>query len=120
MLVVTFDGINDRDQAAKLTRRELYVLRSQLPPPDEDEFYFSDLIGLHAKTVAGDAFGTVVAVENFGAGDLIEIERADKSRVLLPFTKAVVPHVDLAGRVVTIDPPVEIEVRGDDDETSAP
>jgi 16S rRNA processing protein RimM len=120
MLVVKFDGINDRDQAAKLTRRELYVLRSQLPPPDEDEFYFSDLIGLHAKTVAGDAFGTVVAVENFGAGDLIEIEQADKSRVLLPFTKAVVPHVDLAGRVVTIDPPVEIEVRGEDDETSAP
>jgi 16S rRNA processing protein RimM len=120
MLVVTFDGINDRDQAAKLTRRELYVLRSQLPPPDEDEFYFSDLIGLHAKTVAGEVFGTIVAVENFGAGDLIEVERPDKSRVLLPFTKAVVPHVDLAGRVVTIDPPVEIEVRGDDDKTSAP
>ena len=113
MLVVKFDGIDDRDAAAKLTRREVYVLRSQLPPPDEDEFYFSDLIGLSAKTVTGEVFGTIVAVENFGAGDLIEIEKADKVRVLLPFTKAVVPHVDLMQRVVTIDPPVEIEVRED-------
>jgi 16S rRNA processing protein RimM len=118
MLVVTFDGITDRDQAAKLTRRELYVLRSQLPPPDEDEFYFSDLIGLPTKTVAGEDFGTIVAVENFGAGDLIEVEKSDKSRVLLPFTKAVVPHVDVVGRIVTIDPPHEIEVRGDDDEAA--
>ena len=117
MLVVKFDGVDDRDKAAKLTRRELYVLRSQLPPPDDDEFYFSDLIGLHAKTVKGEDFGIVVAVENFGAGDLIEIEKADKTRVLLPFTKAVVPHIDLSGRVVTIDPPIEVEVRGEEDET---
>lgn len=120
MLVVKFDGIDGRDEAAKLTRRELYVLRSQLPPPDDDEFYFSDLIGLHAKTSNGEDFGTVVAVENFGAGDLIEIEKADKTRVLLPFTKAIVPHVDLAGRIVTVEPPFEIEARGDEDEADAP
>ncbi len=120
MLVVKFDGVDGREEAAKLTRRELYVLRSQLPPPDEDEFYFSDLLGLRAKTVAGDDFGTIVAVENFGAGDLIEIEKADKVRLLLPFTKAVVPHVDLAARVVTIDPPVETEAReGDADHDDA-
>ena len=119
MLVAKFDGINDRDAAAKLTRREVYVLRSQLPPPDEDEFYFSDLIGLHAKTIAGDAFGTIVAVENFGAGDLIEIEKPDGTRTLLPFTKAVVPHVDIAGRVVTIDPPLETEAREAQDEDDA-
>ena len=119
MLVAKFDGINDRDAAAKLTRREVYVLRSQLPPPDEDEFYFSDLIGLHAKTIAGDAFGTIVAVENFGAGDLIEIEKPDGTRTLLPFTKAVVPHVDIAGREVTIDPPLETEAREAQDEDDA-
>lgn len=119
MLVAKFDGINDRDAAAKLTRREVYVLRSQLPPPEEDEFYFSDLIGLHAKTIAGDAFGTIVAVENFGAGDLIEIEKPDGTRTLLPFTKAVVPHVDIAGREVTIDPPLETEAREAQDEDDA-
>lgn len=113
MLVVQFDGIDGRDAAATLTRREVYVLRSQLPPPDDDEFYFSDLIGLTAKTVAGELFGTIVAVENFGAGDLIEIEKPDGQRTLLPFTKAIVPHVDLIGRLVTIDPPIEIEVRED-------
>ena len=120
MLVVKFDGVDSREDAAKLTRRELYVLRSQLPPPDEDEFYFSDLIGLHARTVSGEDFGVVAAVENFGAGDLIEIEKPDRTRILLPFTKAVVPHVDIAARLVTIDPPVETKAREDDAQDDTP
>jgi 16S rRNA processing protein RimM len=114
MLVVSLDGVHDRDQAARYTRREVYVLRSQLPPPDEDEFYFSDLIGLQAKTVTGEIFGTLVAVENFGAGDLIEIKKPDGSLVLLPFNKQTVPHLDLAQRVITLNPPLETEARDDD------
>lgn len=120
MLVVKFDGVDHRDDAAKLTRRELYVLRSQLPPPDEDEFYFSDLIGLHVKTVAGEDFGTIAAVENYGAGDLLDIKTADGRNVLLPFTRAIVPHVDIAARLVTVDPPVETEAREAQDNDNAP
>lgn len=118
MLVVKFDGIDGRDEAAKLTRRELFVLRSQLPPPDEDEFYFSDLIGLAVKTVAGEDFGTIHAVENYGAGDVLDIKKNDGEHVLVPFTKAAVPHVNMAARLVTIDPPIETEAR--EDETDAP
>ena len=118
MLVVKFDGIDGRDEAAKLTRRELFVLRSQLPPPDEDEFYFSDLIGLAVKTVAGEDFGTIHAVENYGAGDVLDIKKNDGEHVLVPFTKAAVPHVDMAARLVTIDPPLETEAR--EDENDAP
>ena len=118
MLVVKFDGIDGRDEAAKLTRRELFVLRSQLPPPDEDEFYFSDLIGLAVKTIAGENFGTIHAVENYGAGDVLDIKKNDGEHVLVPFTKAAVPHVDMAARLVTIDPPIETEAR--EDETDAP
>lgn len=113
MLVVKFDGIDGRDEAAMLTRRELYVLRSQLPPPDEDEFYFADLIGLAVKTVAGEDFGTIQAVENYGAGDVLDIKKIDGTDVLLPFTLSTVPHVDMVARVVTIDPPIETEVRDD-------
>jgi len=118
MLVVKFDGIDGREAAAKLTRREVFVLRSQLPPPDEDEFYFSDLIGLHVKTVAGEDFGTVHAVENYGAGDVLDIKKLDGTHVLIPFTRVAVPHVDMAARLVTVDPPIETEAR--EDEADAP
>ncbi len=118
MLVVKFDGIDGREDAAKLTRREVFVLRSQLPPPDEDEFYFSDLIGLHVKTVAGEDFGTVHAVENYGAGDVLDIKKLDGTNVLIPFTRVAVPHVDMAARLVTVDPPIETEAR--EDEADAP
>ena len=118
MLVVKFDGVDGRDAAAMLTRREVYVLRSQLPPPDEDEFYFADLIGLAVKTVTGEDFGTIHAVDNYGAGDVLDIKKLDGTDVLLPFTLATVPHVDMAARVVTIDPPIETEMR--EDEPDAP
>jgi 16S rRNA processing protein RimM len=109
MLVVKVKGVETRDAAAGLTGIELFVRRSRLPPPRAEEFYWDDLIGLEAVTRAGEALGRVVALGNYGAGDILEIETKDGDAVLLPFTKAVAPEIDLeAGRIV-IDPPAEVE-----------
>jgi 16S rRNA processing protein RimM len=106
MLVVSFEGLTDRTAAEKLTRTKLYVDRSALPEPDdEDEFYHADLLGLAVETLAGEAVGTVVAVPNFGSDDLLEVSRPGRKSVYVPFTRAVVPTVDLPGRRVLIDPP---------------
>lgn len=106
-LLVRFRGISDRDAAARLRHLRLYVPRERLPPPEEAEtFYHADLIGLAAITRDGNRLGTVVAVHNFGAGDLIEIAyEAAASTVLVPFTKAAVPVVDMAAGHLIIDPP---------------
>ena len=86
---------------------ELLVPRERLPAPAEaDEFYHADLIGLAVVDTAGTALGSVVAVHNFGAGDLIEVRRPEsRDTVMLPFTQSVVPLVDIAGGRVVIDPP---------------
>jgi 16S rRNA processing protein RimM len=107
MLVVSFAGIGDRNAAETLTRTKLYVDRSVLPEPDEEEFYHSDLLGLAVETVAGEPLGTVVAIPNFGSDDMLEVARPGKASIYLPFTRAVVPTVDLAGRRVIVDPPAE-------------
>ncbi len=106
MLVVKFREIADRTAAEKLNGRDLFVDRSALPEPeDEETYYHADLIGLDAVDTAGDLWGHVIAVPNFGAGDLLEIRPVDGATFYLPFTRALVPVVDVkAGRVV-IDPP---------------
>jgi 16S rRNA processing protein RimM len=109
MLVAQVQGIDDRDSAGTIVNVDIYVPRANLPPPDEDEFYFTDLIGLAAILESGERFGTVRAVENFGAGDFLTIETPDGGTVLLPFTKAVVPRVDVAGGAITVERPVEVE-----------
>jgi 16S rRNA processing protein RimM len=111
-LVATLKGVASREDAERLTGVELYVSRDKLPEPDDDEYYHADLIGLAAVDAAGAPIGRVIAIHNFGAGDIIEIAPPDGPTLLLPFTNAVVPSVDLkAGRVV-IEMPGEIE--GDD------
>jgi 16S rRNA processing protein RimM len=105
MLVARIEGVADRDAAEALKGVRLYVARAALPPAGEGEYYQADLIGLRAETRDGAALGTVRAVEDFGAGPLLEIALGDGRSVLVPFTDAVVPVVDLgAGRVV-VDPP---------------
>ena len=88
---------------------ELYVAREKLPATDEDEYYHADLIGLAAVTTAGEELGRVTAIHNFGAGDIIEIAPASGPTMLLPFSNAVVPTVDVAGGRVVIELPEEIE-----------
>jgi 16S rRNA processing protein RimM len=108
-LVVTLKGVATREEAERLNGIELYVARDQLPATDDDEYYHADLIGLAAVT-AGDApLGRVIAIHNFGAGDIIEIAPPHGPTLLLPFTNAVVPTVDLAGGRVVIELPDEIE-----------
>ena len=108
-LVATFKGIATRNDAEKLNGIELYVPREKLPATDDDEYYHADLIGLAAVSAADDPLGRVVAIHNFGAGDIIEIAPAKGPTMLLPFTNAVVPTVDLAGGRVVIELPQDIE-----------
>lgn len=104
--------IADRTEAERLTNMRLYVDRDQLPPPAEDEFYLADLIGLQAVDIDGRPCGQVVQVHDYGAGVSLEIERADTAPLLVPFTRACVPDVDLAGRQVVVAPPAEREAPG--------
>lgn len=108
-LVVTLKGIATRDDAERLNGIELYVPRDRLPETDDDEYYHADLIGLAAVNAADEPLGRVIAIHNFGAGDIIEIAPAKGATMLLPFTNAVVPTVDLAGGRVVIELPQEID-----------
>ncbi len=108
-LVATLKGIATREEAERLNGVELYVAREKLPDTSEDEYYHADLIGLAAVNAAGEPLGRVIAIHNFGAGDIIEIAPPDGATVLLPFTNAVVPTVDLEGGRVVIELPDEIE-----------
>jgi 16S rRNA processing protein RimM len=108
-LVATFKGIVTRDDAEKLNGIELYVPREKLPATDDDEYYHADLIGLTAVNAAEEPLGRVIAIHNFGAGDIIEIAPPKGATMLLPFTNAVVPTVDIAGGRVVIELPQEIE-----------
>ena len=107
-LVATLDGISTRDAAEQLNGVELFVAREKLPVPADGEFYHADLIGLAAETTSGEPLGKIVAVHNFGAGDIIEIAPASGPTTMLPFSNAVVPVVDIAGGKVVIDKPAEI------------
>lgn len=104
-IVARLSGIDDRDAAEALRGTLLYVPRHKLPRPDEDEFYHDDLVGLAAVDRDGKAAGRVVAVHNFGAGDLIELRSPEGESVMVPFTRDAVPEVDLAARRVVVDPP---------------
>lgn len=99
--VAKFAEVADRTAAEALRGVPLTVPRDALPALDEGEFYVSDLIGLAAVDTAGTPIGTVVAVENFGAGDIIEIAKPDGRTFMVPFNPAAVPEV---GAAVTIDP----------------
>jgi 16S rRNA processing protein RimM len=113
LLIAIVDGVTTREASEALNRVQLYLERDKLPPPDEDdEFLLADLIGLSVQNEAGDTLGTIVAVPNYGGGDLLEIAPAQKGpTALLPFTKAFVPVVDVAGkRVVAVLPDDLFEV----------
>jgi 16S rRNA processing protein RimM len=114
-LVATLKGIATREDAERLNGLELYIAREKLPATDEDEYYHADLIGLAAVTPANEPLGRVIAIHNFGAGDIIEIAPPNGATMLLPFTNAVVPTVDLANGRVTIELPDEVEGDGDGD-----
>jgi 16S rRNA processing protein RimM len=103
--VVRFKGIDGRTAAEALTGTELFVDRSALPESiEEDEFYQADLIGLAVKDDTGAVIGKVLAVQNFGGGDILDLMVGSRKGVLIPFTQAAVPEVSIAGGFVRIDP----------------
>ena len=114
-LVATLKGVATREDAERLNGIELYIAREKLPATDDDEYYHADLIGLAAVNAVNEPVGRVIAIHNFGAGDIIEIAPAHGPTMLLPFTDAVVQTVDLANRRVVIELPEEIE--GDEDQS---
>jgi 16S rRNA processing protein RimM len=109
-LVARLIGVADRDAAEKLTNLELFVSRDRLPAiEDADTYYHADLLGLAAVTAEGVTLGTVTAIHNFGAGDIIEIAQTSGTPLMLTFTEAAVPKVDLAARQIVVVPPPEDE-----------
>jgi len=102
-VVARLEGVNDRNAAEALKGVELYVGRDKLPAAAEGEFYHADLIGLAAVDASGNRIGEIVAVQNYGAGDLIEVRLAGSAKTeLIPFTDAFVPEVDVKARRATI------------------
>ena len=109
-LVVRFAGIDTRDAAEALNGLELHVPRARLPAPAPGEFYHADLIGLAARSPKGAALGRIVAVHNFGAGDILEMApQGGGATVMLPFADAAVPTIDIAGGRVIINLPPDDE-----------
>lgn len=104
-------GITDRDQALALKGKLLFVPRRALPEPDDDEYYISDLEGLIVEGVDGARLGEVRRVDNYGAGDVLEIRTRDGGLLDLPFDRQTVPVVDLARRRLVVDPPDGLPLR---------
>lgn len=111
------EGVEDREAAARLTGTGLYVERAHLPPPEEDEFYLADLVGLRAETAAGEALGCVRSVEEHGAGAFLVLDGPPER--LVPFTRACVPVVDTAAGRVVVEPPEETAPPPPSDEAAA-
>ena len=112
-------ALDSREAAAAMTNRRLYVPREALPPAGEDEFYLADLVGLEARDGGDAVIGRVAEVHDYGAGPSLEIAREGAGPLLLPFTRACVPVVDVAGGFVRIELPDEVEVHDEDTELSA-
>ena len=109
-LVARIAGVNNREAAEKLTNLELFVPRERLPPIEQaDTYYHADLIGLAAVTADGTALGKVTAIHNFGAGDIVEITPESGAPLMLSFTEAAVPKVDLPAKRIVVVPPATSE-----------
>lgn len=102
-----------REQLIALKSTKLYVPRDALPALEEDEFYYADLIGLPVENLQGEPLGKVKSVQDYGAGDILEVASLEGT-LLLPFTRAAVPHVDLKAGKITADPPEVDEEEGGD------
>jgi 16S rRNA processing protein RimM len=105
-IIARIKGVATREAAEALNRTKLYIERARLPEREEEEWYHAELIGLAAVDSQGEEIGTVVAVHNFGAGDLIEVKPAKGgATVLVPFTRDTVPEVDVEGGRLVLAPP---------------
>lgn len=123
VLVVRFEEVRDRNHAERLNGTELFVPRSALPDEDDgEEFYQADLVGLVARTTEGVVLGEVTAFHNFGAGDILEIAPEDGASLMVPFSEAAVPEIDLDLGYLLVEPVAAglkdaIEAREDEGDT---
>ncbi|MCC2612444.1 ribosome maturation factor RimM [Neorhizobium sp. Rsf11] len=122
MAIVRFRGINDRNAAEALNGLELFIERDNLPDEEleEDEFYYADLEGLEAVDEAGKSYGTVSAVYDFGAGDLLELKGPGRRPALIPFSEAAVLEIDLENGKILIDPQAAGLIENPDDGRTTP
>ena len=102
--------ISDRIAAERLTNTRLYISHDQLPAPDPEEFYVADLIGLAAVSPKGQVLGRIETVHDYGAGTSLEIARPGAAPLIVPFTRAAVPELDLTRGVLIVLPPTEVEI----------
>ncbi|MBX9634861.1 MAG: ribosome maturation factor RimM [Magnetospirillum sp.] len=109
LVLIRLEGVDDRNAAEAMRGTKLYIPRSRLPKLDEDEFLYSDLVGLKAELPDGEVLGTVKGVADFGAGELLDIVLAAGGSLMVPFTKAAVPVVDVANGRLVVDPPDYVE-----------
>jgi len=107
-LVAELSGVNDRNAAEAIQGTELYVPRDNLPELEEDEFYYSDLIGLPVEHVDGRAIGIVTMVDNYGAGEVMEVELKDGGTEMFLMSRDVVPVIDLEKGRIVVNPPTEV------------
>lgn len=115
-IIARLAGIDDRTAAEKLRNTGLYVKRSRLPQPEAGSYYHEDLVGLATLDAEGRTWGRIAAIVNYGAGDLLEIERGgERETLLVPFTDATVPSIDLEARSAVVLPPA---YAADEDETA--
>ena len=114
MVIATLDGVADRNAAEALKGLRLYVSKDALPAPEEDEFYHADLLGMEVVQ-AGQTIGTVKSIIPAGATEVLEIDRGPgRETLLVPFTKAAVPDIDIGAGRLTVDPPGEAEDETED------
>jgi 16S rRNA processing protein RimM len=114
-LVARIKGVDDRNAAEALRGVMLYVSRAALPEPEVDEFYWEDLVGLRAETTGGAPLGTVLSVQDYGAGVMLEVGESSRLATLVPFTRDIVPSIDLDSGYLTIEPPAGLFSAADDD-----
>jgi 16S rRNA processing protein RimM len=107
--VISFSGITSREAAEALKGTELFIARDALPEAGENEFYHADLVGLEAQDGEGRILGRIAAIHNYGAGDIVEIIRADGDSVLIAFTRETVPVIDVPGGRVIVAVPEDDE-----------
>ncbi len=105
IVIARLSGVADRNQAEALRGVRLFLPRSALPQTETEEYYHADLIGLEAVLGDGTPVGRVRAIHDFGAGDTLELARPDAPPIMVPFTRAVVPNVELAAGRLVLDPP---------------
>jgi 16S rRNA processing protein RimM len=105
VVIARLSGVEDRNRAEAMRGLRLYLPRSALPQTEAEEFYHADLIGLEAVLGDGTPVGQVRAIHDFGAGDTLELARLGAPPLMVPFTRAVVPSVDLAAGRLVLDPP---------------